>query len=515
MVPMNKVKITIKDGVPSLLDTLRSEGYFLPAYCGGRASCGKCRVRIAEGAPPPTEEDYRFLSREEISEGWRLACRIREPGEWEVELPAYSEEEIVAAGIFSHDGACSDRACLNMTCLNTGCTPEISAGDQACALAVDIGTTTLAACLVRQGTGEEKNPEPLRTVTGINHQRVFGADVVSRINAASREKGGELQRIIKEDLDGLCRKLGLAEKIQDLKMPVIISGNTTMQHLLQGLSCRTLGLYPFDPVDISLHNYENMTILPGISTFVGADIVSGIVACGIDREEKISVYVDLGTNGEMAIGNRDRILATSTAAGPVFEGACIRCGTAGIPGAIESVKIIDGRAEVSTIGDLPPTGICGTGVLETLYALRQAGIVDETGLLSDQYFDEGFPLAEGIRFTQGDIRETQYAKAAIRAGIEILLSSYGVSWDQVDRLYLAGGFGRKIDVEKAMGIGLLPEELKSRVTAVGNASLAGAALYAADPSSAERFIHVKEIAGEFHLADHKDFQDLYVNYMFL
>lgn len=509
---MNKIRITNKDGVLSLLDLLRAEGHYLPAYCGGRASCGKCRIRITEAAPPPTEEESCLLSRDELTRGWRLACCVRDVGEWEVELPDYSEEEIEAAGIPVEDSHRNDG---DDSRTEGEVTPVISDEDQDYALAVDIGTTTLAACLVRKGTGEEDKPEPVSTVTGINHQRVFGADVLSRINAANEHKGGELQRIIKEDLDGLCGKLGPAERLQDFKIPVIISGNTTMQHLLQGLSCSTLGTYPFDPVDISLHKYENMTILPGISTFVGADIVSGIVACGMDRKEKISIYVDLGTNGEMAIGNRDRILATSTAAGPVFEGACIRCGTAGIPGAIESVRIAHGRTQVSTIGNLAPTGICGTGVLETLYELRKAGFVDETGLLTDEYFDEGFPLAEGIRFTQGDIRETQYAKAAIRAGIEILLNSYGISWDQVDRLYLAGGFGKKIDVEKAMGIGLLPEELKDRVTAVGNASLAGAALYAADPSAEERFIHVKEIAGEIHLANHKDFQDLYVNYMFL
>ncbi|MDO5132120.1 MAG: ASKHA domain-containing protein, partial [Eubacteriales bacterium] len=389
--------------------------------------------------------------------------------------------------------------------------------------AVDIGTTTIAMSSITmpstampstaispiaissQGAGGRV----LRTVTGINHQRAYGADVISRIDASNHGKGAALQESILGDLADLRAQLGLP---QDVRM--IVSGNSTMEHLLQKLPCQTLGVAPYTPVDISLHMYENMQILPGISTFVGADIVSGIVACGMDQSDELCILVDLGTNGEMAIGNRDRIVSASTAAGPAFEGGNISCGVAGIPGAISSVEIRDGEARIRTIGDKAPVGLCGTGVLEVMYELLKEEIVDETGLMDDEYADDGFPLAEGIVFTAKDIREVQLAKAAVRAGMEVLLQEFGADYEQVGKLYLAGGFGQKIDLVKAVGIGLLPEELLGKIRAVGNSSLAGAVMAAQDPEILRRMERVAATAEETALAENPRFSDLYMEHMF-
>ena len=428
------------------------------------------------------------MSEEDLDAGWRLACLTHVKGEYRLEIEDSREDSIAGPA----DGW--------------------EAGDDAWALAVDLGTTTIAASLVSLS-----DKKVIRTVTGINHQRAFGTDVLARIDAANRGEGKKLQQLIHNDASSLCRRLGAGRDINRISAPVALAGNTTMQHLFQGLPCRTLGVYPYEPVDISMHSYGNegkITVLPGISTYVGADIVSGIVACGMDQKEEISILADLGTNAEMVIGNKDRILAASAAAGPAFEGGNIRWGVASVPGAIDTVRIVDGRAEITTIEGKDPIGICGTGVLESVYELVKAGITDETGLLDEKYFDDGYPLAPGITLTAKDIREVQMAKAAIRAGIEILISAYGTTYEQIDRLYLAGGFGQKLDCAKAVGIGLLPEELKDKAFAVGNASLAGAVAAAADPSQKERFLHVTQNSKEILLANHKHFSDLYIKYMF-
>ena len=484
----------------SILQALQARGEYILAPCGGNGTCGKCRVRFVQDPPTPSQADRKVLTEAEIADGVRLACRTAAVQGAVIEIEAGDEKQMDVASGFTLDVA-SGRVPVQRDIVDGEKDTEEGG---TIAAAVDIGTTTIAMSAVDIGSGRI-----LGTSTGINHQRSWGADVISRMEASNQGKGALLQKSIRADLDLLREELGLA---QDARM--VISGNSTMEHLLQGLSCETLGVAPYTPVDISLHEYENMTILPGISTFVGADIVSGIVACGIDQSEEICILVDLGTNGEMAIGNRNRIISASTAAGPAFEGGNIGCGVAGIPGAVSSVEITDGEARVETIGGLPPVGLCGTGVLETVYELLKEELVDEAGLLDDEYFDDGFPVAEGIVFTNKDVREVQLAKSAVRAGLEVLLEEYGADYDQIGKLYIAGGFGQKINLEKAVGIGLLPEELLDRMVPVGNSSLAGAVMAACDPSVLERMRAVGENAEETALAENPLFSDLYMDNMF-
>ena len=269
-----------------------------------------------------------------------------------------------------------------------------------------------------------------------------------------------------------------------------------------------------------------------------------MLACDFDRREKPCLLIDLGTNGEMAVGNRERILVTSTAAGPAFEGGNISCGMGSVPGAISHVEINDAvvgepgvrlqnseetkdssrsavqsRVRFQTIGGQPPIGLCGTGVIETTYELVKVGFVDETGMLEEDYFEAGFELArtpEGrpIVFTQKDVREMQLAKSAVRAGLETLLKRYGITYENIDRVFLAGGFGYKADLEKMVGIGMLPEELRAKTTAVGNSSLAGAARFLTSAGAEERLKKLVEISTEVELSSDKDFNDFYMEYMF-
>lgn len=494
----------------SVLELLREQNIYVPAICAGRGACGKCRMQLLEGELAPSEADRRMFTQEQLGQGWRLACTAYPKGSLRIRIGDSLEEQMEILGDMQ---ATADRT-------------KIAAAAKTM-LAVDIGTTTIAMNLADLTTGEV-----LDSFLTINRQRKFGADVISRIQASNEGNKAALQRSICEDLKQGTEQLTQHGKIVPEKL--MVAGNTTMIHLLMAYPCDTLGVYPFTPYQIgeirttigklfaccgcreSLKQVPVM-ILPGITTFVGADIVSDLVACQMASTEKVSMLIDLGTNGEMALGNKDRILVTSTAAGPAFEGGNITCGTGSVPGAICSVTIADGKAQVQTIQDRPPIGICGTGAIEALCELRRADLVDETGLLDEDCDEDGFLLAQGangdrICFNQKDIRELQLAKAAVRAGLETLLLRYGITVAQVDRVCIAGGFGYHVDVAKAIGIGLLPEEFASKIEVIGNGSLRGAMLC----GFGDREAQLQQIVGlstEIALSADHDFNELYMEHM--
>lgn len=568
---MKTVQITIENGKSftaeagkRLTDALEEAGVYLPAPCGGVGKCGKCKIAVAAGELPVTDTDRRFLSAEELAKGHRLACAARVEGDLVIRLPESGEEHFdVLAGIGADgldadrrgvaersdvlagagaDGPNTDRKCAaeRFDALAGAGTDGLDA-DRKCVaerfdalaerasacIAIDIGTTTLAAALIDRSSGELT-----AAVTGVNHQRAFGADVVSRIAAASGGAGGKLQQSIRGDLNALIERL-LSEGgcLPKQIGRVAISANTTMGHLLMGYPCEGLGAYPFTPWNIGTVTEKAqavlggetvldcpVTLLPGISAYVGGDIAAGLLTCSFYERKRPALFLDLGTNGEMAVGNRDRILAASTAAGPAFEGGNISCGTGSIPGAICSVEIKDGKAHIATIGDVPAIGLCGTGVIETTRELLAGGLMDESGLLDEAYEKTGFPLAltpEGrtIAFTQRDVREIQLAKSAVRAGVETLLLRYGISCDEVDMVYVAGGFGFHLDMEKAVDIGLLPGELRGRVQAAGNTSLRGAANYLTRTAAPEQLAGLIGVCSEVELAMDPDFNERYMEHM--
>lgn len=502
----------------SILSAYRRQGGYTGAVCGGNGKCGKCRIRLVSGVLDITEADREQFSEKELAEGYRLSCLARPDSDCVIEEAFLDETgfQVVEGFVPKQDGSKTGREAV----LDPGTV-------EAAGIAIDIGTTTMAAQLVDLGTGKI-----LSSCSTINHQRVYGADVIARMDASNQGHGTELQRLVRDDIRYLVNTLLKQTNIvADLIKHVIIAGNTTMGHLLMGYSCETLGVYPFAPVNIGMirDTYPKLmgsgelecevTLMPGISAFVGGDIVSGLYACGFEAAGEVNLLVDLGTNGEMAIGSMERLLVTSTAAGPAFEGGNISCGTGSIPGAICHVRIApDGGADYVTIGDKPPVGICGTGVIETTAELLRQELIDETGLLEEPYFEEGFPLAENpeggkIVFTQKDVREIQLAKSAVRAGVETLMKRYGITCKEIAHVYLAGGFGFQMDREAAVTVGLLPEELKEKVTAVGNSSLAGAVRALMDPGWRQRQQQLIEAAAEVELSSDTDFNEFYMTYM--
>lgn len=502
----------------SVLDALRRERLYAGSTCGGTGKCGKCRVRFLTGAPPAGYSDRGHFSPAELNDGLRLACR------------AFPKENCTINMDFPDE---SGYAVLADTSLEGyfpgGEEAKASAADlreEDYAVAIDIGTTTIAAALAGLTSKRVK-----ACCTTLNRQRMYGADVISRIQASTDGKKDELRQLIREDLL-LCIKNLVEENCIDKNriMKLILAGNTTMGHLLRGYPCVTLGASPFTPFYIGKEecSFSEMlgsdylscsaVLFPGISAFVGGDIVSGLLACGFASSEETNLFIDLGTNGEMAVGNKDGILAASAAAGPAFEGGNIAWGTGSIPGAISSVSIDGNTVHTETIGNRPPVGICGTGIIEVMDALRENGLIDETGLLDEKYFQTGFPLArtaggETILITQKDIREIQLAKSAVRAGIEVLLSRCGVDYGDIGEVWLAGGFGVNIDRKKAIGIGMIPGEFSGKIHAVGNTALRGAILYSLDGNAAGRTAQIVKNSSEIRLAEDRDFNRLYVEHM--
>ena len=521
----------------SLLSYLQDKQIPVEAPCGGMGTCGKCKVRVTAGLVPVSEADRKIFSEEELEEGYRLACRAGlsgATGPIEVEIPYDHQIRTVDVMINTEEPADT-----------SGSESEKPSSESKEALtrpyglAVDVGTTTLAVSLVKLPEGRI-----IETRTERNPQIRFGADVISRIGAAGNGKEKELRECVCEALLELIETNLVFHGIgyADIER-IVIAGNTTMLHLLRGYSVEGLKAYPFEPESLSLEEstvgevfgvvpdweLEPITaavpvvILPGVSAFVGADIVSGLLALDFYKKDKICALIDLGTNGEMVVGDRNRRMVTSTAAGPALEGGNIRCGSAGVKGAISHVRLDRDEnggwlTEIQQIGaNMPkPVGICGSGVIDTVAELRQADLIDETGLFTEEYFENGFPLAGpengGVVFTQDDIRQVQMAKAAVRAGFEILLERYGIGTEDVETLYLAGGFGTFLNIESAVKLGLIPEELKERTEAVGNTSLAGAVRYLTDPEP-DVIRELAENSESVELAGEEDFNERYVGKM--
>ena len=505
-----EVRLTCPGGC-RVHDYIQSQGTALAMPCGGKGMCGKCRVRVVRGRLPVTPEDKRIFSEAQLAQGWRLACKAVTREAVEIVVPVQEQQ-----GFSALAAEAADEGALSL------------AADHDYGLAVDIGTTTLAAALVDCTDGKI-----LATATAVNSQRSFGADVVSRIGAACHGKGKALQKAVRRDLTRLMKQLlkdhpGTAARCRQMA----IAANTTMLHLLMGWPCDGLGDWPFHPVSLGGKTYRaqevlgpqspladaTVTLLPGMSTYVGADITAGIWQCGLASSDDVSLFVDLGTNGEMVLGNKDQRFIASAPAGPALEGGKLTWGTGSVPGAICGVRIERGRAKVRTIDHAVPVGICGTGILEAMAGLVREGLVDETGKLVEPYFHKGFPLAstldyQRITLSQQDIREIQMAKSAIQAGIESLIERSGISRQRVHQVFLAGGFGYYLDPQKAAVIGLLPADLAERTTAVGNTSLKGAIGLLTGAVTLEELQAIAAGVEEIVLGNDEAFQRLYIDYL--
>lgn len=496
----------------SIADALTRAGILLSLDCGGQGSCGKCRIIVKSGNLPITKADQRTFSILQLSSGLRLACQAYLTEDITISLPPQKDLQIHAVTSFHMERSHS----------------SLPQSEREYGIAIDLGTTTLAATLIRLN-----DLHVLQTASAINRQRLYGADVLSRIQAATQSsaKARAMQRLIQMDLLALVQKLLTHSDVKSHPIErIVLAGNTTMIHLLLGYDCSGLGTYPFKAHSLSsvqtsfseVFRSSYLTcpvlILPAISTFVGGDIVSGLFACQCAKSDSPNLFIDLGTNGEMAVGGKKGFFVSSTAAGPAFEGGSIQCGTGSVPGAITRVLMQSNHVQVETIDNQPPCGICGTGVLETTAMLLQEHLMDKTGLLSEPFCQSGFVLAktsygESIIFTQKDVRELQLAKSAIRSGIELLLSKANCSYKDVHTVYLAGGFGTYLDVNKAISIGMIPKPFSSKTIAVGNSSLYGAMLCAQNPAALEEMNQITKMAQEIHLAKLPEFQENFIHYL--
>ena len=508
-------RITFESG-GTLLEDMRKNGFSIPAVCGGTGRCGKCRIRVLEGHLEISAEDRNVFSPEELAEGWRLACHGVPEEDLVIWMKSSRQKEIQAVTAF--ETTIPEKH------------PEIEgrlpgSSDGSYALAIDLGTTTLAIQMVW-----EKNQD---TYTALNPQAQYGADVIARIQAANNGDGPVLRDLIRTALyDGIRRLQSRNHVTWNGLSVAAVAGNTTMIHLLMGFSCEELGHAPFRPCHMEALKFPlrqwfdeadprtQVKIYPGISAFVGSDIVSGLCALSMESSDQISMLIDLGTNGEMVLGNKERMLAASTAAGPAFEGGNIICGTGSVPGAICSAHWTGTSLSFETIGGQPPIGICGTGVIEITEELLRREVIDDTGKMESPWFENGYEIArmpgnEQICLWQKDVREIQLAKAAVRAGIETLLKRYGVTASQVSRVCLAGGFGYRLDCEKAIQIGMFPEEFSGIIQAVGNTSLSGAVMLAEDPESMRKAEEILRHAAELSLSEDPFFQQGYIEHMLL
>ncbi len=543
-------------------------GIAVEQVCGGRGTCGKCKVRLLTGRlAPPSEAERRHLSAEELDGGYRLACQAAVVEDCTVEVPwaaAASGVSILVEGLLepvaldppvqketlrvppatltepfadltalqrTYTGAArlspsleALRALPGALRAAGGLVTMVRAGERLLAvepgdtcgacygLACDIGTTTVVGYLLDLATGRR-----LAVASTLNPQTRFGDDVISRIDLASHDPGGleALRAAVVEAIDSLLGQAAEAAGVaREQVYALAVVGNTAMHHLFLGLSPAGLGHSPYVPVmadplqldarDAGLHAHPEaqLFVLPNIAGFVGADTVGVLLATRLLESDEVRLAIDIGTNGEMALGSRARMLACSTAAGPAFEGAQLSHGMRAADGAIDHIELQDGHLVLHAIGQGKLRGICGSGVVDAIAVLRRLEVIDSTGRLrtSDQVaalagaelaarlvpHGQGgaFVLAPAeetaiggpILLTQRDIRQVQLAKGAIRAGIEIMMQELAVAPEQVAEVCLAGAFGNYIRPESALAIGLMPHLPRAALTPVGNAAGVGAQL---------------------------------------
>jgi uncharacterized 2Fe-2S/4Fe-4S cluster protein (DUF4445 family) len=538
-------------------------GLPVDSTCGGRGTCGKCRVRVLQGSNPVTPADQQHLDPADIEAGWRLSCQAEVHSEMSVEVPRLmgtpktamfgvgrqvlldpnvhkvhlrlSEpqlhdqrsdfqrlREALAAEGFAMATDLAVLRSLPKTLRDSDfdvtavlCGDQLVAvepgdtGGESYGVAFDLGTTTIVGTLLDLNGGES------RAVSScLNAQAVHGGDVLSRISYTMSHPDGlqELQRLAVFAMNGvierLCGESGVApERIYE----VTVAGNSTMLHLLMGIDPEPISVTPFIPtvahamslpahqLGFAIHPQGRIYLFPDIGAYVGGDIVAGLLATSLPRGERLRLFVDVGTNGEIALGWEARTVTTAAPAGPAFEGAEISCGMRATAGAIEGVKITADAVVLQTIGDAPPAGLCGSGLIDAVAQLYRRGLLDATGrMLSAEEAGDRFPgslkerlvTLQGVRafvlaneretggrpvlFSQKDVRQLQFAKGSIATGIQVLMNEMGVQPADLEEVLLAGAFGSYINPESARLIGLVPAVPLQRVRAVGNAAGEGA-----------------------------------------
>ncbi|MBR6557847.1 MAG: DUF4445 domain-containing protein [Clostridia bacterium] len=426
-VTVNGEVLTADDGM-LLSDLLIKSDKNVEHPCGGNGTCRKCIVTVN--------------GKEELS------CRYIIKSDITVLSP--DSEKIISETGAEETGKTTENLCY----------------------VLDIGTTTLALALVSLD-----DKKIIKVITRTNPQRKFGADVMTRIDYCRKNGACELQKTIISEINSMISEFDLQKSVK-----LYVSGNTTMLHLLFGIDCSSIGVAPYTPTflesksengyGLGINGIDTAESLPSISAFVGADIVAGLSYIGIPKSGKYNLLVDLGTNAEICLFSEHSALCTAAAAGPCFEGANISCGMSATDGAIYSYS----KNEIRTVGDSPARGVCGTGLVDIIAELVCGEVIDETGFMECGAFE----ITDEVSINQIDIRQYQLAKSAVYSAIVTLLQIEGISFDDVEKMYISGGFSAKINIENAVKTGLLPRELAHKCIAVNNSSLLGTVKYACE-----------------------------------
>lgn len=513
----------------SLLRLIREAGIKIDTDCGGTGRCKSCTV-LVDGVTRAAclyhvmDDVEVVVGRGRADEDYAILLDGGLPG------VAETNAAVSRAADAETDNTVPDDSVPGVAgtpaSLGTPTEPEVPAPlgtPDTYAIAVDLGTTTVVGKLIELATGQER-----ASFARLNAQRPYGADVISRIGV-SQDDPSVLAGLIREQIDQALTTMLVEQGIDGGQVhKLVIAGNTVMSYLLLGLPCRSLGVAPFKPAYRIEGPYQYgelfsssalgcaVDVLPFISAYVGGDLTAGLIAL---RGEDDFILMDMGTNGELVFKRGDRLIGTATAAGPAFEGGGIECGSGSTRGAISSVRYEGEAFGLTTIGGAPPTGICGSGILDLMAILIREGFVDKTGFLTAPTNDGRVILACGspdgrtplVFFTQKDVRQYQLAKSAVRTGLEILLREMGGTLPA--RVFLAGGFGQSLDPESAIITGLLPESFRGRVFPLGNSSLSGAVKACLNAQAREAV--VAQIAGaqEVNLATHPLFNDLFMEHL--
>lgn len=590
--------VRVPPGV-TVFDAASWNGIAIDSTCGGHGTCKKCKVRIVEGESPVTELDARAYSAGELAQGWRLACRAEARCDLVVDVPPLTTRPKAAtAGVgrqvilrpalqkryleldepsLQDQRSDIERVLAAMDDLELRVEPrvfrrlprvlrdsgfratavivddlliDVEPGDttgRLHAIAFDLGTTTVVATLLDLDTGT-----PLAVRSMLNRQQPYGADVISRISATMLDPAAleRLRGLAADTLQTLaeevCEQAGIEpEQVYE----VSLAGNSTMTQLALGIDPAPVGVAPFimaarsypelpaTELGLRLHPSARATVFPALGAYVGGDIVAGLLATGMTRDKRLRLFIDVGTNCEIALGSAERILCTAAPAGPAFEAAQIRCGMRAAPGAIEVVRISGDDLELEVIGDETPVGICGSGLVDAAAELYRAGLLDASGRFvpdeqaraiaprlsrrlralegGERVFvlswkgEEG-DLNNAVYLSQRDVRELQFAKAAIATGWHLLVEELGVKPSEIQQVLLAGSFGSYLSPASAVRIGLVPRLPLPRIVSAGNVAGEGAKMALLSMQERHAATAMLEEIEYVELSDRDDFNDRFV-----
>jgi uncharacterized 2Fe-2S/4Fe-4S cluster protein (DUF4445 family) len=589
-------EVRVPSGTP-VFDAASWNGIAIDSTCGGHGTCKKCKVRIVSGEVPVGPLDPRAFTGDELRAGWRLACRAGAREDLTVEVPPLQTRPKAAlAGVGRHvilrpsvqkrhlvlreptledqrsdlqrvlDGIedLEPRASIdllrtlgstlraaNFDVTAVVCDEElidVELGDTTSrrfAIAFDLGTTTVVAALLDLDRGQ-----PVAVRSMLNRQQPYGADVITRISATMMDERAlaALRERAHETFVELVDEVCVEGEVEHREVyEIVVCGNVTMMQLALGIDPEPLSMAPFvvsthefppalaADFGVSVHPRAPAFVFPSLGAYVGGDIVAGMLATGLTRDRRLRLFIDVGTNSEIALGSNERVLATAAPAGPAFEAAQIRCGMRAADGAIEGVKIEDESLVLEVIGDVEPIGMCGSGLVDAVSELVRSGLLDRSGrFMPDQEAAERYPVLApsltkigkervfvlhwrgddpetSVFLSQRDVRELQFAKASIATGWQILLRELGVEPEEITQVLLAGSFGAYLTPLSAVRIGLVPRLALPRIVSAGNVAGEGSKIAALSlRERAEAYSILREVE-YVELSGRADFNDLFID----